>query len=85
MRTFVSFGPFSRRMASSLVTILPTKGLPSMLTTLSPASNPALSAGAFFITFCTCSVSSRMLNSIPTPENEPFSSSLAACMSLAVM
>ena len=46
---------------------------------------PARSAGPFLTTFCTWMVSLRMVNSMPTPEKEPFSSSLAACTSLALM
>ena len=83
--TFVPFGPFSLYCASWLVTIFPTNGFPSTLTILSPAIIPALSAGPLLITFCTRMVSSRIVNSIPTPENDPFRSSFAACTSFALI
>ena len=55
--TLVSLGPLRRRMASWLVTFLPTKVSPSTLTILSPAMSPALSAGPLPMTFCTLMVS----------------------------
>ena len=65
--------------------LLPTNVLPSTLTILSPAKTPALSAGPFLITFWTCMVSWRIVNSTPIPEKELFSSSFVFCTSLALI
>ena len=72
--TWEPFGPFSVRIARSLVTFLPTNKLSSTVTMRSPAISPTFSEGPPWMTALTCIVSFCIVNWIPIPLKLPSNS-----------
>ena len=81
--TLLPFSPFRRFMASSLVTIFPTKAESSTSTIRSPAISPTFSDGPPWMTLFTWMVSFWMVNWIPMPLKLPLRSAVTASRSLA--
>ena len=83
--TLVSFGPFKSFITLSFVIDTPATFSPSTVIIRSPASTPIFSQGPPGMTSIIVIVSLIIENDTPTPLNDPWSSSLVACRSLAGM